>query len=210
VRKREQVLNAAGSVGFISVRFRSGAFRYFCPQAIDELSDCVADVQDVWGKKGEEMAEQVIMAAGFKQRVKIIEGFMLKFLAEYAKLDVWLDQVINDIYYNYAAIRFSEKYYNWGISARQLQRKFKDAVGVSPKEFHRNSRFQAVVKRCLLEKRPDYLDIALASGYYDQSHFIKDFQYFIGESPASFFQEKNFMSHFYNKSFHTGGTNGQA
>lgn len=200
-RKECNILKPTKTAGFIAVRFRSGAFRYFCHQAMNELSDRFVDVKSVWGKSGEEMTERVITAASLEERVKIIDMFMLKYLAQYAKPSIWLDQIINEIYYNFTAIQLQEKYQAWGISDRKLQRKFKEAVGISPKAFQRNARFQAVVKECLLERRQDYLAIALDKGYYDQSHFIKDFQYFIGETPAAFFQENNFMSHFYNRSF---------
>lgn len=199
-RHRFRTFQSAGNIGLIAVRFRSGAFRYFCQLPMDELRDCFVGVENIWGKQGREFAERVITAAGLQERVDILDRWLMKFFAEYAKPDHWLDRIIETLYYNYSSISLAESCQSWGISVRQLQRKFKQATGAGPKEFQQVSRFQTIVKGCLLEKRRNYLQMALDHGYYDQAHFIKEFQHFTGESPSAFFQEKNFMSHFYNRS----------
>jgi AraC-like DNA-binding protein len=51
----------------------------------------------------------------------------------------------------------------------------------------------------LLQRKRKYLDVALEHGYYDQSHFLKEFKNYVSEYPTSFLQEQNFMSHFYNE-----------
>jgi AraC-like DNA-binding protein len=203
VRNFPQTIKPNGSLGFIAVRFRSGAFHYFCRPTMAELADKFVDIQHIWGKTSDEFTERVISASNFQNRIAIIESFLLKLLDSYAKPDVWLDKVIRDIYYNYDSVQLKRKCCEWGISNRQLQRKFKDAVGISPKSFQIVSRFQSVMRRLLLEKKSDYLDVILDNGYFDQSHFIKDFQRFTGEPPSSFLKEQNFMTHFYNRSFQT-------
>lgn len=199
-REKFQAISSTGVVGFLAVRFRSGAFRYFCRQSMADLTDEIVDIDAIWGKRGRELTERVNLASSIRERVGVIEKFMLEFFLQYAQRDGWLDRIINQIYYQAAVLRLSEHYGEWGISDRQLQRQFNEAVGIGPKRFQKAARFQAVVKSCLLEKRRDYLPVALDNGYYDQAHFIKDCRQFIGESPADFFQDKNFMSHFYNRS----------
>ena len=79
-----------------------------------------------------------------------------------------------------------------------MERQFADSVGVGPKAFQRNARFQKVLKTLLLRKDTAYLDTALDAGYCDQAHFIHEFRQFTGESPTRFLAPTNFMSHFYN------------
>jgi AraC-like DNA-binding protein len=64
-----------------------------------------------------------------------------------------------------------------------------------PKTLCRIVRFQQVfrfVER--LEGRRDWARIALDCGYYDQSHFIKEFKAFSGKEPTSYFAEQNSLS----------------
>ena len=65
---------------------------------------------------------------------------------------------------------------NMGISSRQLRRIVRQHLGVSPREFHQVLRFQNALS--LLNQYPD--DKGWANYYYDQSHFIRDCQRFIG------------------------------
>ena len=203
IRKVCRVLKPSGPLGFISVRFRSGAFRYFCRQPVADLVDRFTDVRDIWGISGVEASERVASVGTLAERVSLIEQFVTDCFARHAAPSAWLDHIIHEIYYHDSFVRLQDCYRQWGTSDRNLQRKFKESVGVSPKLFQRISRFQSVVKTCLLENRKDYLTVALRHGYYDQSHFIKDFQHFTGEAPSRFLQGKNFLSHFYNRSFRT-------
>ena len=69
------------------------------------------------------------------------------------------------------------------VSLRQLQRRFKDEVGIGPKLLSRIQRFQRVF--WALESSPAWVDVAVQCGYFDQAHLINDFRYFAGDAPAS-------------------------
>jgi len=54
------------------------------------------------------------------------------------------------------------------------------------------------VRHLLLARETDYLDAALARGYYDQAHFIHEFRALSGQTPTQLLTPETFMSHFYN------------
>ncbi len=72
-----------------------------------------------------------------------------------------------------------------GVSARQLERLFAHHVGISPKAFLRILRFQQVLAALRGQSSPEWADLAVRHGYYDQAHFINDFRRFTGESPGA-------------------------
>lgn len=79
------------------------------------------------------------------------------------------------------------------VSTRSLERLFERHVGMSPKLLSRVTRFQRALRSH--GRRPSLLDSALAAGYYDQPHFLRDFRDFAGVSPTRFFRkERNRMS----------------
>jgi AraC-like DNA-binding protein len=70
------------------------------------------------------------------------------------------------------------------ISPRSLTRKFIELVGLPPKQYAHIIRFRSVMHHLLWAPHAPWLDVVHRFGYYDQSHFIKDFQHFTGRSPS--------------------------
>ncbi len=73
-----------------------------------------------------------------------------------------------------------------GVSERQLERRFLARVGVTPKRFAALRRFERAVAQAPVAS--SLTVAALDAGYYDQSHFIRDFRRFAGSTPGAHFR----------------------
>ena len=71
-----------------------------------------------------------------------------------------------------------------GMTKRSLQRVFNEYVGVSPKWVIRRYRLHELVERLNSEEQPDWCQLALELGYFDQAHLINDFKSIVGYSPT--------------------------
>jgi AraC-like DNA-binding protein len=82
----------------------------------------------------------------------------------------------------------------FGVSRQHLSAQFRAEVGLTPKLFARITRFRrataaaraappSVAPASARPGAPDWADLALACGYFDQSHLIRDFHDFAGASP---------------------------
>jgi AraC-like DNA-binding protein len=84
------------------------------------------------------------------------------------------------------------------LSPRQFERRFKRAVGMAPKLFCRIQRFQRVFRE--IESGGNWVQAALACGYYDQAHLVRDMRQFSGETPSALLKDgelaRHFLSHF--------------
>jgi transcriptional regulator GlxA family with amidase domain len=67
--------------------------------------------------------------------------------------------------------------------------RFRDEVGVTPKTYARLLRFERATSLARSSTRPDWTRIAVACGYYDQSHLINDFRSISDRTPETFFQD---------------------
>lgn len=76
------------------------------------------------------------------------------------------------------------------LSPRSLQRLFKQYVGVNPKWVIRLYRLQNVAEMLEGLDHQDVLELAMDMGYYDQSHFIRDFKAVIGKTPEVYIKER--------------------
>lgn len=72
-----------------------------------------------------------------------------------------------------------------GISVRQLERRFLERVGLTPKAFSGVLRFNHAYALMRSKATLD-LDTALACGYYDESHMMKDLAFYLGDAPKRF------------------------
>ena len=69
---------------------------------------------------------------------------------------------------------------------KHLIDQFKRYVGITPKTFAQIQRFNRVFAQLQSEAPIDWAQVAAASGYSDQSHFIREFRRFSGFNPAQF------------------------
>jgi AraC-like DNA-binding protein len=75
-----------------------------------------------------------------------------------------------------------------GLSESAFLRRFRDHIGASPKTFASVVRLQRVLR--LGPSAHDFTTLAMDAGYYDQSHFIRDFRAMTGQAPGSFFRDE--------------------
>lgn len=72
------------------------------------------------------------------------------------------------------------------VSERSFQRHFKMQSGISPKKFSKIIQFQASLEQLSKEEYLKLSEIAYDKGFADQSHFIRIFKQYTGNTPSSF------------------------
>ena len=77
-----------------------------------------------------------------------------------------------------------------GYSVRQLERIFRDYVGVSPKEYLLISRFIDVKSKLLLRSNLSLLELAADNGFHDHAHLTHVFKRFAGITPSEFLHQR--------------------
>ena len=73
-----------------------------------------------------------------------------------------------------------------GLSPRTLQRRFADAVGISPRMLASVIRFRRVFAALQEPGVTSWTDAAQAAGYFDHPQMARDFRRFLGCSPSEF------------------------
>jgi AraC-like DNA-binding protein len=76
----------------------------------------------------------------------------------------------------------------FAIRPRTLQRLFARYVGVSPKWVLRRYRLHEAAAVLATHQDRPWAEVAAELGYYDQSHFIRDFTAAIGLTPVAYAQ----------------------
>ena len=81
-----------------------------------------------------------------------------------------------------------------GIGDRQLQRRFRAAVGLTPKQFARVRRIRGAGLAALAGDQP-WATIAADHGFADQSHLIHEFSQLTGYTPVAFEERLRLIEH---------------
>ena len=189
--KRFLEIAPVGRIGFIAIRFSARGAYLFFPRSLSQVATGVVDLTEVWKKRAEEWNDRVALARGMSARVRIVEKALLASLRENGRSDRMVDRCLQLIETNAGQSSVAQLASEIGASGRQLTRRFQNAVGVSPKEFSRVSRFLYVL-RCLRERKHQTLtETALVCGYFDQAHFNHEFREFAGMTPGELFNFPN-------------------
>ena len=93
------------------------------------------------------------------------------------------------LYHTKGQFRVAELADRCNLSARQLERQFDEATGVSPKALARTIRFDAIRERLMFQPEANLTELAYEFGYADQAHFIHDFKDFTNKTPSEFAAE---------------------
>lgn len=189
---------AEGPVGFVAARFRTCAIRHLSALPFGDMTDQFLPARMSFGPEIERLPEEMATLPDFRARARRLEEFLLaRVRGLSARLDR-ADVAIDELYYGAPETSIDDIAAELGQSRRQLEREVKNASGITPKRYQNLSRFHHTVRELLLTGRSDYLDTALARGYYDQAHVIHEFKELTGLSPARLLAPENTLSHFYN------------
>lgn len=77
-----------------------------------------------------------------------------------------------------------------GCSQKHLNDLFQRHCGLGPKRYASLVRFQTLLRSLERETEPDWTQLALEHGFYDQSHMVNQFQEMTGHTPTRYMQVK--------------------
>jgi AraC-like DNA-binding protein len=181
----------------LAVRFKPGAAGLFLAAPLHALTDQRADIDLLWGRSDAERLADALWACELsdRERIAVIEHQLLLQLQKAAATvrteDALVRAALRILDASGGGLRIDDLALRLGVSRQHLAARFRDKVGLSPKLYARICRFRkatAALKAVPVAsgRSPDWAQLALECGYFDQSHLIHDFQEFAGSAPQSF------------------------
>ena len=193
------MLRANGRAGILSVRFQPWGARRLLGLPMFEATNAWIATDDLPGHWLDGVGDAIAAGRTDLQRVAAIESALLKRAARVAlEPDAMLSTCVVALHALRDQPLLPDLGRLSGLSARQLERRFNDAIGVSPKLLGSILRFRALFD-ALNEAAGDvshapWLDAAIATGYFDQAHMIRDFRRFAGQPPQAFYRSLSGLS----------------
>jgi len=175
----------------LGVHFKPGGAFPFLGLPLNELADAHADLETLWGAPARGLRDR-LCEAGPVERFSILEDALrhrLRPVQRHPAVSMALEQLAH------GAVPVSDLAKQSGLSHRRFIEVFRAEVGMTPKRFSRVRRFERVINLARKSGTPDpssgtpqrrWPQLALAAGYFDQSHMIADFVGFSGFTPGEF------------------------
>ena len=184
------VIDTAPDASMMGAHFRPGGAAAFLGLPLSELRNAVVDLEALWNAEAPRLRDQLLEAPTPAAKFRLLEDALL---ARWRSSAAWHPAV------NYALRCFTAEPQSItvgkvtgeiGLSPRRFIQLFTEQVGLTPKLFCRVRRFQSVLDQIRSRGEIGWADVAVGCGYYDQAHFIHDFQEFCGMNPGAYLAER--------------------
>ncbi len=176
----------AKGVKTLVVMFTEVGAAAFFQRPLNELFATSTSLENLlWRSAVDEIENKLKETMSDVQRVKIVEQFLLvKLLKE--KTDPGISLAVQKIKNSHGVINIRHLADALNTSLDPFEKKFRRITGTTPKHL------AAIVRlRHCIRLYPDVShlgDIAYELGYFDQSHFIRDFKRLTSMTPGDFFK----------------------
>jgi len=178
-------LENSGATDILGIKLKPSAITHLFGISMRETVDDVVDLDQAIGKK------LIFDPAN-------VDEYFNELCKNYPS-DHPIDRAVDIVFSKKGMITVADLCIEVSVGERYLQQLFQKYIGLSPKFFTRLIRFSRIFN-LIQENDPDWAEVVYQAGYYDQSHFIRNFKAFTGEDPTAYiFAEKTLANFFMKK-----------
>lgn len=173
-----------GLVRVAGVRFHVGGLMPFVSRSLDEFTGRVVGLGEAFGPDARTLDGQLAECAGDSAAQRdLLNAFFLQRLDERPAHHL-LRGLLAHIDACDGRLRVDALCQHAGLSARTVDRLFRRHLGIGPKVYVQIVRFQRCLARLKSVPTVSLSQIATDGGYFDQSHFVRDYRRFAGTTPV--------------------------
>ena len=174
----------------LGVMFRPAGFRPFVQRPMNSITDKPLQLADVPGLDGVELERELATAlrndVATEKLLALIDDGLADRVPPSRQPSEDTTELAELVARDRSIRRVDQLAEQAALSVRQLQRRFADHVGVSPKWAIRRYRLYDAAEQAARSDDVDWAALAAELGYADQAHLIRDFTAAVGETPQRY------------------------
>lgn len=167
----------------ISVEFMPNTAKLFILEGLHNFKNNLIDISEIWGVSGLELSSQLKEVKSNKKRVDLIEVFFSDRFINRPKSVI--DQSLESIHSSNGFVNMTELAKSVELSDAHFRCRFNQEIGISPSQYCKILRINSSLTYLKSKSSKSLTELSYQLGYFDQSHFIKDFKSIIGTSPKN-------------------------
>jgi AraC-like DNA-binding protein len=185
LRRSARLVYYSKKAANLLVVFKEGGFTAFTKMPAHELFGQSIPSENVFlSAELSEISERLAEAESDSDRINIMEVFLCKKLI-HRKPDYLVGNAIQRIKEQSGIIRIKNLASSLHISQDPFEKRFRSLIGTTPKQYASIIRLRNLIRK--YSSHASLTEASYEAGYFDQSHFIKDFRQFTGQAPKDFF-----------------------
>jgi AraC-like DNA-binding protein len=185
LRRLTRLIEGSGRV--LGIKFRPGGFRAFVNESVAQFTGKIVHPSTVFGPSIHRLEADATACAVTGVAFEHVDAFLTQFAPTPTKELSTVTDIIQSIVSDHSITRVEMLVPRLRVGVRQMQRVFREYVGVSPKWVIQRYRLIEAVERVRDREEPvNFAELAVDLGYSDQAHFIRDFKKLVGKPPAEY------------------------
>lgn len=188
IRKQSLFITQTQKQDFFCIRFKLGGTYPFFKIPAYLFKNAFFGIDELFGEEYKELEERLSETQNNERRVEITEAYLL------GKMDTDNDYPFVQACSGRLLRSSPKKIHNlaadFNTTYKTIERKFKRVIGLTPEELLKVRRFNKAVHSMYSCRYPSLSAVAIACGYYDQSHFIREFKQLTRYTPRQFLKEQ--------------------
>ncbi len=177
-----------GNIQMFGIRFKPAVFKLFTKIPVNEFTNQKADIfsfQSLFDLSFYHEIERALEAnLSMTDIIGKVELFLISKLPVLPSVNKRIQHAISLIQFHAGNMAIDKLAVESCMSERQLERRFKAEVGISPKLFSRIMKFREVHKRLYTNTWENLQQLAWECGYFDNAHLTKEYLKFTGTLPS--------------------------
>lgn len=186
VHDRPAIVHTVGDSAAVQLELSPTAARQLFGVPMAELTNQLVALEDVAGPATASLLDRLHETPVWSDRLELAHRFVADRLADADPTPHEVERAYRCLVTSGGTMSVADLADEVGWTRRHLSGQFAEHVGVSPKAFARLVRFNRAV--CLLSAGVGHplVHVAVATGYYDQAHFNREFRELAGCTPTEF------------------------
>jgi AraC-like DNA-binding protein len=189
-RSAYEIVETSDMADLMGIVFEPGALPVFLADAADRVTNGYVALGDVCYGAGA-LRDRLREMKSAEARIECLEAFLRERIAARVNagrgaMHPAVEFALDELGRRPAVGRVTEVARSTGWSERRFSQIFREEVGFAPKVWCRIQRFQRVVRQLHRGATVEWPELALACGFYDQSHLANEFRAFAGVSPTGY------------------------
>lgn len=185
----------------LAIRFKAVGAYPFIHKSQQLLFNKVVQATKIFGDDANALRDGLLKESGYKKKFQFCKAWLHNRFDPSKLPPSILKKSLSRICESatFGGSRINHLVKELGISRKHLTALYETYIGLSPRKYLRIFRFREILEEMSTSPKLSWAQLGLSCGYYDQSHFNREFKKFCGINPAEYLkhygenEEKNFL-----------------